>query len=118
MLRHSPAALTTPQIVARTRLGRVAVARRLAEQEAAGAVGRSAGTPQRRYRRIDLEGARACQAEARARRVASGFAALAATDTLRDSRVPVAGRLEHTRKTWGPFDVAGTGKPQMSTRPG
>ncbi len=59
MLRHSSAALTTPQIVARAGLGRVAVARYLAEMEAEGMIGRIAGKPQRWYWRTDLDEARA-----------------------------------------------------------
>ena len=46
-----------------------------------------------------------------------GFAVLAATDTLRDSRVPEAGMRDHTRRVWGPFDHAGGGLPRMTKRP-
>lgn len=59
MLRRSSTALTTPQIVARVDLGRVAVARLLAALEAEGVIGRIAGTPQRWYWRADAEEARA-----------------------------------------------------------
>ena len=44
-------------------------------------------------------------------------AVIAATDTLRDSRVPEAGMLDHTRRVWGPFDHAGGGLPRMTKRP-
>jgi len=44
-------------------------------------------------------------------------AVLAATDTLRDSEVPEAGMLAHTRRVWGPFDAAGRGKPRLARRP-
>ena len=59
MLRHSSTALTTPQIVARAGLGRVAVAKELAAMEAEGVIGRIAGTPQRWYWRSDVEEAKA-----------------------------------------------------------
>ncbi len=59
MLRHSSATLTTPQIVARTGLGRVAVARHLADLEQEGTIGRIAGKPQRWYWRTDLDEAKA-----------------------------------------------------------
>ncbi len=44
-------------------------------------------------------------------------AVVAATDTLRDSAVPEAGMLEHTRRVWGAFDHASGGLPRMVTRP-
>ncbi len=53
MLRGSSVALTTPQIVARVGMGRVAIARHLAELETEGAIGRIAGSPQRWYWRSD-----------------------------------------------------------------
>ena len=59
MLRHSSVALTTPQIVARAGIGRMAIARQLAELEAEGIVGRIAGKPQRWYWRTDLDEAKA-----------------------------------------------------------
>ncbi len=59
MLRGSSRALTTPQIVARAGIGRVAIARQLAALEAEGTIGRIAGTPQRWYWRTDLDETRA-----------------------------------------------------------
>lgn len=59
MLRRSSTALTTPQIVARVDLGRVAVARQLAELEDEGVIGRIAGKPQRWYWRTDAGEAKA-----------------------------------------------------------
>jgi hypothetical protein len=44
-------------------------------------------------------------------------AVLAATDTLRDSQVPEAGMLAHTREVWGPLDTQNPGLPQMVRRP-
>ncbi len=44
-------------------------------------------------------------------------AVVAATDTLRDSQVPEAGMLEHTRRVWGAFDHATGGLPRMVKRP-
>ena len=59
MLRHSTAALTTPQIVARSRLGGVAIAKQFAALVAEGVIGRIVGKPQRWYWRTDLDEARA-----------------------------------------------------------
>lgn len=44
-------------------------------------------------------------------------AVIAATDTLRDSGVPEAGMLDHTRRTWGTTDHTRAGLPKMTTRP-
>ncbi len=42
---------------------------------------------------------------------------IAATDTLRDNRVPEAGMLADTRRVWGPFDHATAGPSRMVQRP-
>jgi predicted ArsR family transcriptional regulator len=57
MLRHSPAALTTPQITARAGVSSEVARRHLGDLERAGRVGRIAGTPQRWYWRADVENA-------------------------------------------------------------
>jgi len=44
-------------------------------------------------------------------------AVLSATDTLRDSQVPEAGMLAHTREVWGPLDTQHPGLPRMTRRP-
>jgi len=44
-------------------------------------------------------------------------AVLAATDTLRDNRMPEAGMLEDTRRVWGAIDHSGRGLPRMVKRP-
>ncbi len=41
----------------------------------------------------------------------------AATDTPRDSAVPAAGMLAHTRRVWGPVDHAADGVPRLGKRP-
>lgn len=55
LIYTSPAALTTPQIMARTGLSRDVVSRHLGALERAGVVGQIAGTPQRWYWRSDGE---------------------------------------------------------------
>jgi predicted ArsR family transcriptional regulator len=53
LLRHSAAALTTPQIEARTGFSHAPTVKHLAALEAAGLVGRLTGRPQRWFWRAD-----------------------------------------------------------------
>jgi AcrR family transcriptional regulator len=57
MLRHAPAALTTPQIVARAGISNELARRHLGDLERAGRIGRIAGKPHRWYWRADVEDA-------------------------------------------------------------